>query len=215
MNYKFIFLFFNLIICATSNLSGQDTLHTKPVTPSANNRILIINSFDAQALEARKNKKALFGELAESLKQMLKSEISQHISGEIEIVRDFISNSSGNDSIYFELIKKHSATIAIVIKSLNAYFEQTGVEVTKEPDGKKRVASYDIHADVIYHLYNETSLIKKSDIKVWEYFTDRTVISGLLAAGPDIVGKRKHAFKITGKNAEQYISEIRFLLKND
>lgn len=45
------------------------------------------------------------------------------------------------------------------------------------------------------------------------FFTTRNVVSGLLAAGPDVVGKRKQAFKIVQKNAEQFVREIKIELK--
>jgi len=168
---------------------------------------LIINSFDAMSIQARKNKKALFGELADSLKTMLKIEFERKQNREVIIVPGLINNPQGKDSVYIELINKYSATQAIVIRNLNAYFVQTDVEVTKEADGKKRVASYNINADISYFLYDTTGIVKESEVKVWEFFTERNVVSGLLASGPDIVGKSKHAFKIVQKNAEQYRRE--------
>ena len=171
-------------------------------------RILIINSFDAKSIKARKNKEALFAELADSLKQMLYIELDTKIPAERVVIPEFI-NSNGNDSVYFDLIKKHSATKAIVIKNVNAYFDQTGVEVTRGSDGKKeRSASYDIVADVEYILYSDTTRLKEFKTKVWKYFTDRSVVSGLLAGGPDIVGKHKHAFKMVQINAEQFVRDL-------
>lgn len=178
-------------------------------------KLIIVNSFDVNSIQARKNKKALFSELANSLRYMLKQAIERTQSSEIVVVDELISNLSGNDSIYIELIKKHSATKAIIIKNLNAYFNQTGVEVTKEADGKSRVASYDINADVTYMLYTSAGKIKESETMVFEYFTKRGVASGLLAAGPDIVGKQKHAFMIVKKNAEQCVREIKTYLENE
>jgi hypothetical protein len=170
-------------------------------------KVLIINSFDVQSIQARKNKKLLFSELADSLKQMLYAELDLKVPAERIVIPGLIK-SNGNDSIYFDLIKKYSATNAIVIKDMNAYFNQTGVEVIKEGNHKDRVASYDIVAEVTYVLYSNTAKVKEFETKVWEYFTDRTVISGLLAGGPDIVGKHKQAFKIVQKNAEQFVREV-------
>ena len=171
-------------------------------------KILIINSFDAQSINARKNKKLLFAELADSLKQMLYAEMDLRIPAERIVVPEII-NAHGRDSVYFDLIKKHNATKAIVIKNVNAYFNQTGLEVTRGSDGKKeRSASYDIVAEVEYTLYGDTSRLKKFETKVWQYFNDRSVVSGLLAAGPDIVGKHKHAFKIVRENAKEFVKEL-------
>jgi len=176
-------------------------------------KILIINSFDAQSIDARKNKKLLFGELADSLKQMLYEELDLKIPAARVVISELI-NSQDNDSVYFNLIKKHSATKAIVIKNLNAYFNQTGVEVTRGTDGKKdREASYDIVADIDYVLYSDSKKIKEFHTQVFEFFTTRNVTSGLLAAGPDIVGKHKHAFKIVQKNAGQFVKDLEIYLQ--
>jgi hypothetical protein len=145
---------------------------------------------------------------------MIYAELDTKISAERIVIPGLI-NSQGNDSIYFDLIKKHSATKAIVIKNLNAYFYQTGVEVTRDGNHKDREASYDIVADVDYVLYDDSKKIKEFHTLVWEFFTTRNVVSGLLAAGPDIVGKQKHAFKIVQKNAEQFVRELKAELEDN
>jgi len=194
-----------LIIIFLSQIIFQDKVGLKKDSPE---KILIINSFDAQSLKTRNNKKHLFGELADSLKQMLYAEMNLRIPAERIVIPGLI-NAHGNDSIYFDLINKHNATKAIVIKNVNAYFYQTGVEVTRGSDGKKeRSASYDIVAEVEYTLYGDTSRLKEFETKVWQYFNDRSVVSGLLAAGPDIVGKHKHAFKIVRENAKEFAKEL-------
>ncbi|HET9746986.1 MAG TPA: hypothetical protein VFP97_14815 [Chitinophagaceae bacterium] len=176
-------------------------------------RIIIINSFDAQSMKARNNKKLLFGELADSLRWMLYAELDRQIPAEKLVIEELI-NSQGNDSIYFDLIKKHAATKAIVIRDLNAYFNQTGVVVTRDGNSKDREASYDIVAEVSYSLYDDSKKIREFQTEVWEFFTKRNVISGLLAAGPDIVSKHKHAFKIVQKNAEQFVRELDMYLQS-
>ena len=199
-----MFLTIVILLISVENIFGQ---HGK--------KILIINSFDAQSIKARKNKKELFGELPDRIKYTLQNELVTKNNIEVEIIPELIANASENDSVYIDLINKHAASKAIVIKNLNAYFEQTGVEVTKEANGKKRVASYDIHADVTYLLLIDSARVKESEVSVWEFFTERSVVSGFLAAGPDIVGKSKHAFKIIEKNAVQYRKEIQSYLTND
>lgn len=185
-------------------------VYQKPAT----GKILIINSFNAGSMNARKNKELLFAELADSLKQMLYDEMDTKIPAERIVIPELIISPS-NDSVYFDLIRKHSATKAIVIKNLNAYFDQTGVEVTREDNHKHREASYDIVADVDYTLYNDSTKIKEFHTKVSEFFTTRSVFSGLLASGPDIVGKYKHAFKIIKKNAEQFVRELKAELESN
>lgn len=190
---------------------------SKPVnrsfTMSDVERIVIINSFDAQSLKARNNKKFLFAELADSLKQMLYANLDLAVPAERIIVPELIPPQN-NDSIYFDLIRKHAATKAIVIKDLNAYFNQTGVEVTRDGNHKDREASYDIVADVSYILYDPSKKLREFNTQVWEFFTKRNVVSGLLAGGPDIVAKHKHAFKIVQKNAEQFVRDLEVYLQS-
>ena len=69
--------------------------------------------------------------------------------------------------------------------------------------------------NIRYLLYNNAGMMRKTETKVFEFFTERSVASGLLAGGPDIVGKSKHAFKIVQKNAEQYLREIKFDLEDE
>ena len=123
--------------------------------------------------------------------------------------------ADAGDSTIYLLMTKHYATRAIVIKKVNAFFNQTDVEVQKEEDGKKRTASYDICAVVNYVYYSKTIKDKESETLQCEFFTTRNVMSGFLAAGPDIVGKSKHAHKIMKKNAEQYLREIHSFLTEE
>ncbi len=163
--------------------------------------------FDAMSIKARKNKKELFEGLADSLKQVLYNEISAQKEERPIVISELIKDTTDSDSTILSLMLQNSAAKAIVIKNIDAFFNQTGVEVTKKTDGKgkERIASFDICAVINYHLYNKEEKVDDSDITVCEFFTRRSVASGLLAVGPDIVGKRKHAFKIVQKNALAYL----------
>jgi hypothetical protein len=165
--------------------------------------MLVINSFDVASSKMRKNKKELFLQLTDSLKQILSEASPPREGGKIIVVPDLVNDT---DSTIQLLMSQNNATKAIVIKNLNAFFNQTQVDVTKEPDGKKRTASYDICAIVTYRLYRKDQKVNDAEINTCEFFTQRNVMSGLLAAGPDIVGKKEHAFKIVRKNALEYIS---------
>ena len=153
--------------------------------------------------------------MADSLKQILRINLNERYKIEVIVITDVIKNTENNDTIYFNLINEYHASKAIVIKTLDAYFEQTRVEVVKEADGKKRTASYNICSSAKYFLYNRTSKVKESETKLCKFFTERNVLSGFLAAGPDIVGKSKYAFKIIQDNAKEYNKEISYYLRND
>ncbi len=121
------------------------------------------------------------------------------------MISELIKDTTNSDSTILSLMLQNNAAKAIVIKNIDAFFNQTGVEVTKKTDGKERIASFDICAVINYRFYNREERVEDSEITVCEFFTRRSVASGLLAVGPDIVGKRKHAFKIVQKNALAYL----------
>jgi len=208
MNTIISFLFLLAVtgsFSANAGMSPQFKVLQK--TDSLPGAILIINAFNAGSLHQRKNKKELFGELADSLQQYLYDEIRYRKKGEPEIFAKRPDPGSwAGDSSILRIIDQEGISIAIVIRSLDVHFEQTGVEVTKEEGGKKRVASYDICSVVMYDTYGHSGKIKSSETKSCEFFTQRNVISGLFSGGPDVVGKSKYAFKIVNENA------VRFLL---
>lgn len=157
------------------------------------------------AMKARENKKELFAELADSLKQLLYNRIEPGYKPRVIIFPGVLQGTTNPDSSIFPVMAANNASLALVIKKIDVYFDQTGVEVVKEKDGKSRTASYDICAVVTYCQYDREEKLTESEIRVCEFYTKRGVASGLLAAGPDVVSKRKDAFKIIAKNAEKLI----------
>ena len=177
-------------------------------------RVVIINTFDAQSNHYRKNKKELFTQLADSLKSVLEEKVKSMELAEPVIIQELLPAIFDSKTQLDSILNLYNATYAIIIKKLDAFFEQTSVDVTRDNDGSKsRDASYDICADVSYALYVKGAQPYHSKTKNCEYFSTRNVMSGFLAGGPDIVGKSKHAFKIIEKNAQQYIWEINSRLK--
>jgi hypothetical protein len=193
-------------------LPSDKSFEKNPSIHTINNidRLLIINSFDANAKKSRKNKKELFNDLSIRIRTILSEEINRRGFREAVIIEELIENSTGQDSIYFQLMKSKQASGAIVIKDINVWFEQTGVDVVKEGKSKSRTAYYDICSEVSYVLYNQSTFEKENAINRCEYFTERSVMSGLLAAGPDIVGKSKHAINMVEKNAKEYARGLNF-----
>lgn len=207
-----VILFFlaGIMLSFYSSAKGSITAGHECKPDSLPGNILIINSFDAMSMKARKNKKELFAELADSLNKLLYVNIVAHRKNQATILPELLKETENSDSSIFSMMTNNKATTAIVIKKLDVYFEKTGVDVTGEKHNKTRIASYDICSVVSYELYYRESKPRESETTFCEHFTERQVISGLLAAGPDVVGKRKHAFKIIAKNAERYLWEINF-----
>ena len=190
-----------IILNLDSSARGSIGLYSKFQTDSLPDKILIINSFDATLMKVRKNKKELFAELADSLKQLLYDKVEPQYQSQAIIFPGLLKDAENPDSAVLSVMAGENASMAIVIKDLDVRFEQTGVEVTGEKNDKTRTASYDICSMVTYALYNSETKIKESKIDLCEFYTTRNVISGLLAAGPDVVHKRKDVFNMVAKNA--------------
>lgn len=199
------FLVFVSMMNVLFSLSAQDSLSTRSDTALNKKTILILSSFDAMSMKARKNKKELFAQLADSLKQILYTNIHSYNKTEAVVIPELLAETGNADSSLNSLMINHDASSAIVIKTLDVHFDQTGVEVTGVKHDKTRIASYDICAVVSYKLYKRETNAVESETIFCEHYTQRHVISGLLATGPDIVGKRKDAFKIIEKNAQKYL----------
>ena len=189
-------------VCAQEN--GRNP--ALPYPDSLHSNILVINSFDIMSGKFRKNKKELFMELTDSLKQIL-YESTPAPNGKVIIIPGIIKDTSALNNTIDSLMLQNDASTAIIIRKLDAFFNQTGVEVTKDSDGKSRVASYDLCANIDYRLCQSKTKVNDSRISTCEFFTNRSVVSGLFAAGPDIVGKKKHVFKILRKNALEYLAK--------
>ena len=200
-----LFIVFVMALNPVANANEEMTVHQFLRRDSVPVNMLIINSFDAMSMKIRKNKKELFRDLADSLKQVLSLSTPPPEGGTLIVIPELIKNSG--DSAFFLLMARTNASNAIVIKNIDAFFDQTDVEVTREEGGKVRNASYDICAIINYRLYKTNGDFNDSEIRTCEFFTKRSVMSGLLAAGPDIVGKKEAAFKIVRKNALQYIAK--------
>ncbi len=201
MKYLLLFISFGLSL-SESYASGNNKR-----TDTSGHRVLIINAFDASNMKARNNKKELFAELADSLKQYLRSEMMNFSFIESVVVEELVKDNT--DSMVSSLLLKYNCPGAVVINSLNVYFEQTGVEVTRDNNGKKsREASYDICAEVIYVCYTNSDSRVPLNKRNCMFFTKRSVESGLLAAGPDVVGKSKYTFIAIRQNAIYSAGEI-------
>ena len=172
---------------------------------SSRSKILIISSYDAQSIKARKNKKALFAELVATLQNDIAAEISSKTTFEPVIIPEIILTGEHDDSLLVSFIQKNNSSMTIIIKDFDIWFEQTGVEVTEENGSKSRTASFDICSNVKYHLYIGTKLQSEKETKYREHFTTRSVASGFLSVGPDIVGKRKDAILLMKNNAVAFM----------
>jgi|SRR5688572_4129401 len=203
-NTGIVFLLSSLVFAFSPHGREYTIKLSNAQSDSLPGNILVINSFDVMSAKVRKNKKALFIQLTDSLKQIL-YESSPVPNVKMIVIPDLIKDTS--ESNIHSLMVQNNASKAIVIKNLDAFFNQTGVEVTREADGKNRTASFDICSVITYRLYQIGGTANDSEISTCEFFTNRSVVSGFFAAGPDIVGKKQHALKIVRKNGLEYLAK--------
>lgn len=170
-------------------------------------KMLIINSFNASATEGRKNKKELFARLTDSLEQILAHEVRTQYEIEVEVLPGLFAPSE-NDSTMIAMLTEHAATKLVVIRDLDVYFEQTHVDVSGTKNDKTRTAYYNICARIRYDLYGKLGRLDISSKTYCEYHSRRNVISGLLAAGPNIMANREDAYKILIKNVDEYLRTL-------
>ena len=168
-------------------------------------KIILLNNHDVAAKKFRDNKEELFFQLIDTMMYWAAERIHNNAGIKTEVIRGY--TPANGDSTIFRLIADHKATHAIAVYNFDVSFEQTRVDVTKDNNGSKsREAYYDIVADISYSLYAQGSLIKQRDIHQSRFHSSRSVASGLLAAGPNIVVKKDDAYRIVMEIWQQYLN---------
>jgi len=179
-------------------------------------KVIIINAFDASPLHVRKNKRQLFEELTDSLKVYLQKEIKIR-SGSEAIINSGLAKQITDSTVRSLMVANH-VNQAIVIRSLEVYFNEAG-ETHREEYGlsPKTETKYDLCSKIDYAFYNADFTSKESQVNKCDYFTTRSVNDSkfVIQFGPDIVGKKKHTYGTIEKNAENYISSIASLLQTE
>ncbi|MDB5222337.1 MAG: hypothetical protein JWN83_1004 [Chitinophagaceae bacterium] len=205
MCWRIIILFFFISSCSVTPppLYKYKSHPVYEINPKPE-RILLLNTYNVAAKKYRENKGELFKHLIDSVLVTAASEIKARTLIETEAIAGFTSVTPGDSSIY-SIMKEHNATHAIVVDSFNVFFDQRDVEVTKTESGKNREAFYDIVSEIDFSFYNSQSLFKKSLMVNRRHYDSRTVISGFLAAGPNVVSQKKDAWKFTKDNLMNYL----------
>jgi hypothetical protein len=200
-------LFVCLLACSSFILSEPGNKKQPPrLVPG---KVLIINSFDAGTLEARKNKKELFRDLTDSLMQYLSAAIQKRTGDEPVIISQRISGQGNTDSLVLDMIRSQAAGKAVLIRSLEAFFEEAGEREYTNDDGKQKIAiSYDLCTRIGYTLYNTDSVVIRPDIYHCKPFTERSVGAKFsIRFGPDIVGKKKYTYGAVKNNAGRFVTD--------
>lgn len=211
-NTLVLFFFTALLLeaCITPYRTVTYMVATRPVytISPAPQKILLINSCDICAKKFRENKEQLFVSITDDLLDSAAKRIAQKTGISTQPLYGFTNITGNTDSLLTALLLEKNATHAIVISAFDVYFSQTHVEVTKDPNSKSksRQAFYDIVSDIHFRFYNRDSLIKTMELLTARYHSSRSVASGLLSVGPNVVVQEKDARSISLDNLQQYLN---------
>ena len=168
-------------------------------------KIILLNNYDVASKKYRDNKEQLFLRLIDTMMYWAGKRINDNTGIETQVIRGY--TLANGDSTIYRLIADHKATHAITVSDFDVSFEQTRVDVTKDNSGSKsREAYYDIVADISYSLYAQDSLIRRRDLHQSRFHSSRSVASGLLAAGPNVVVQKDDAYRIVMEIWQQYLN---------
>ena len=168
-------------------------------------KIILLNNYNVAAKKYRDNKEQLFLQLIDTMMYWAATRIHDNAGIETEVIRGYTPANS--DSSISSLIAFHKASHAISVSNFDVSFVQTRVDVTKDNSGSKnREAYYDIVADISYSFYAHDSLIKQRDLHQSRFHSSRSVASGLLAAGPNVVVQKDDAYRIVVDSWQQSLN---------
>jgi hypothetical protein len=206
-----VLLLILFILFSSFKIFGQSLIVNEFTTIPANvldpipRHILVLSTVDPTLHRYSSSKEKLYIELIDSV--MI--EISHRLSNQGQIPCEVIfgttlADSSGN--IVYTLMKQYKASHAIVISYFDVHFNQTDVVVTEGTAGREKEAYYDIECLIKYQLHNEQVMAFEMPVNRSRFHSSRSVLSGLLAKGPDLVKNRDDAMAISHENVDQYIN---------
>lgn len=195
-----------LTACAT-NQAITYTVPTEPDQPlqPLPQKVLVLNTYDPTPI-SNNNKRALLLSLTDTVVAQMARQISRTANLPAEPLYGLTPVfTSADQSSIISLMQKHKASHAIVVKEVDAFFDQTNVEVTKTESGKNREAFYDISCNIRYELYNQQGKLESQPVQVRRFHSSRQVISGLLAAGPSMAKNKDHFYALAAENKDRFL----------
>lgn len=195
-----------LSACTVSRLQILSDIKTFPTYPIQHppELILLLSTYDIKEENLRDNKEELFIELVDSTLQELSRNIGYRTTAPMNVIYGLSKPGPAGDMQ--PLLKEHNASHAIAVTCFDVYFIQTDVVVTEDEYSKSKEAFYDIVSEINYTLYDTTGPVRDMQVSASQYHSSRSVISGLLAAGPNIVNNKESALAVMKDNVEKYLN---------
>lgn len=173
------------------------------------NRVAVVSAFDTELLDFREAKNEVYSNGSKELIESLVKNLSERTELDV-LTSDTVINAgilhyykpeSIDQQLRREIGKQVGTPLLLVLESYSISFDQE-VDVVKNEDGSKdRTAHYDLNVSALVNLYDSTGrLIDESLIERIHYdYNSRSVISGLLAAGP-AMGKAGKEINVLSRN---------------
>jgi hypothetical protein len=215
MRYFFLGVILLLSSCVSSIHLSQTRDEPKaiPQLGAGTKHILLLNTFDTRKHKFRENKKELYDKFIDSVLSISEKYLESKHGISTTLLSGFTDFASLDNGLNY-LIMKHNATHTIILNSFKVDFEQTEVETTRSSSGSKsKEAFYDIVSDMEFSVYSKDSLVDTQTVLSRQNHSSRSVVSGLLAAGPNVVVQRKDAWMITERNLKNYLSYFSKMLR--
>jgi hypothetical protein len=206
----FSFLLFILLTACESTQMVRTRKPTVPVQLLVPERVLLINAADIAGQKYRDGKEELFNQILDKTLLDMAREIKQRSNVESVVRQGFLDTGKTalhRDSVIQQLMAEAAVSDAVVIQSFDTYFYKHDVEVVENPDGSKsREMKFDLESEIRYLWFAKSGLQHDDNIHVSRYHSSRSVVSGVLAAGPNIVTQQSDAYGITEENLIKYLN---------
>jgi len=193
--------------CATPLMiqTSIPTYPTHPLVPSPE-KMVIANAYDVKPQSFRDNKEKQFIVLMGYTMRHADMQIEKRSNINVDVVEVPIHNVHPDSARM--LMALHDATHAIHVTFFNAYFDQTRVDVSKDENGKSKVAYYDLVVEIGYLMQNQHRVVSDTLISMRRFHSSRSVISGLLAVGPNIVSNTDDVVDGVHANVDFYLKKF-------
>lgn len=165
-------------------------------------RILVVPLYKIDEMNIARDKKEEL--VKECLDTLLQSFIAntKTLFPDLELIRlqdPFDPEKSPNLSKSLQdSLNKYKADLLVGIDRFRPSVEQESVTKESDYSGNSKTARYVMVAEGVFRLYNTDSLLRELPFRYMALLQSRTVISGLLSAGPSLVNNSVDAMNVSG-----------------
>ena len=216
-NLALLLLLATFLSSCTSFVPVRKTLPPELVLENNSGDFLFVNRFDHSGLEYNNENKIEVFEMGQKsfiqgLKAGFDSSRLYHLTLSDTLIAAHSAHEPANNlphEIIFDLCESYNQNYVMTLDNYNLYFDQD-VEVVEEEDGSKtRTAYYDLVVNTYITIYSrDGEIVDKIKDEQRIQHDKRSVISGLLAAGPSMGKADKNAVLISDDLGRKFIQKF-------